>query len=148
MTRKKKINGFSFMEYGGMYRMVREDDDSMYPFPHGEMRTKQDYPYSYDPFFTYGDRETMEGCQTVYSDRLSQWDYEKNRTAIANNFSKDRTFLGQSPRAYQAYLSEYYGRKVKLGAVAEGCNVANGYPYLIFFFKFVETDLTSEKKSD
>ena len=40
-------------------------------------RTKDKYPYSYDPFVVWKTEEDVKQNNTVYSDRLKQWDYEK-----------------------------------------------------------------------
>lgn len=40
-------------------------------------RTKFDFPYSYDGFVTYRAGNNSEITGTVYSDRLSESDYEK-----------------------------------------------------------------------
>ena len=100
-------------------------------------RTKQEWPYSYDEFFIFGDRHAIKGDDVhgVYSDRLEQWD----RTAFqraAKPFQK--RFEAFSRDECSQFLTDYYGKPTKCVALAEGCNVSNGYPYHIFWFTQTE----------
>ncbi len=39
------------------------------------------------------------------------------------------------PKKLSAFMTDYLGKKVKVTALAEGCNVSNGYPYWIIWFR-------------
>jgi hypothetical protein len=67
----------------------------------------------------------------MYDDRMRQWDQVAWRRACG----RVNTPLRQMRQTEaSAFLSAYLDRPVTATAVAEGCNVSNGYPYLIFFF--------------
>lgn len=98
--------------------------------PTRECRTKEDWPYSYSEHYLWGERE--KGCEAVYSDRLAQWDHEKAAAALKGMSGR----YGHWGKAGTSkYLSAYFGKPIEAVAVAEGCNVSNGYPYWVFWFR-------------
>lgn len=103
---------------------------------HGEHRTKEEWPYSYSPHYLWGDKH--EGAEAVYSDRLVQWDRESVDRALASVKDLNCRYGYWGQQGTSKFLSTYFGRSVHAVAVAEGCNVSNGYPYWIFWF--VEAD--------
>ena len=52
------------------------------------IRTKREYPYSYDGFVTWRGGDNKEANDTIYSDRLLQWDYEKQNRLSEKYFGK------------------------------------------------------------
>jgi len=95
---------------------------------------KTSNPYSYSEFYLarsvpVADVKKYDG---VYSDRLQEWNREKFEEA-GKPFQK--RFDQFSLKDCSAFLTAYYGKPVTAVALAEGCNVSNGYPYWIFWFK-------------
>lgn len=99
-------------------------------------RTKWSHPYSYDPFIVWFGN-AKRGDSAVYSDRLWQWNYDKCRSSIDAVRSKDanQRFDNSNPSQVEEFLSLYYDKPIKLTAIVEGCNVSNGYPYWVFYFR-------------
>lgn len=101
-------------------------------------RTRDEYPYSYDPYVTWKSREVdlKEITGTVYSDRLLQWGYNKTRTLMKKHFGTQGDYYsGREPKKIESFLAEYMGHDITLIAVQEGCNVSNGYPYWVFHYR-------------
>lgn len=99
-------------------------------------KTKHTHPYSYDGFVQWRGGSNDEANGTVYSDRMSQWDYEKNDALKKKHFGNvSDYFSGRQPKDIEAYLSDYFGKPVKLILVMEYCNVSNGYPVWRFDYK-------------
>lgn len=102
-------------------------------------RSKQDHPYSYDPFTVWMDMsfKSNEDCHVIYSDRMSQWDYQKNRTLQKEHLGKETDYLGDfTPNQLTNYLSAYLEREIIMIRIQECCNVSNGYPLWVFWFKY------------
>lgn len=99
-------------------------------------RTKRTYPYSYDGFVTYRNGSNEDVTGTIYSDRLSQWDWEKTHKLKKKHFNSQSDYWNTfTPKAIEAFLSDYIGNKIKLILVMEYCNVSNGYPVWRFDYK-------------
>ena len=101
--------------------------------PNRENRTKEDWPYSYSEFFLWGEPE--KGCEAVYSDRLAQWDYDKAAAAAKSVADLGSRYGYWGKDGTSKYLTTYFGRPVEALAAAEGCNVGNGFPYWVFWFR-------------
>jgi hypothetical protein len=110
-------------------RVMGEDQDRELRYS-DERRTKQQYPYSYDPFTTWGSRDPR--CNgSVYTDRMDQWDHDKF-------ISLGKKILGEVPNWFgtwcngakvEEFLREYMGKpNLKLTRVIEYCNMSTGYP--------------------
>ena len=99
-------------------------------------RVPQEYPYSYSPYVTYKNGEKEDITNTVFSDRLLQWDFKKYDTLIQKHFGNEgQYFDNRSPKKIEAFLSDYFDKpNIKLIAIMKGANMANGYPYWIFHF--------------
>ena len=70
-----------------------------------------------------------------YSDRLWQWDYDKAEfsTDVANKSNATpKTCLW-----FEAYLSSYFEKTVKIEHIIAGVNHSNGFSYLVFGYKFI-----------
>ncbi len=79
--------------------------------------------------YSYGTRVMLD-CHYDYSDRLSEWNYRKNRKSflVANSEPVKR----ESAAWFEAYLSHYYGYPVNVLHIIAGVNHGNGYPYTIY----------------
>lgn len=99
-------------------------------------RTKEKYPYSYDPFSVWVKEYNKNKSKTVYSDRLLQWDYDKyNKCSLEVWDSVAQIFYNREPKDIEKFLNLYLNIEIKLTAIEEGCNVSNGYPYWVFHYE-------------
>jgi hypothetical protein len=97
-------------------------------------RTKNEYPYSYDPFVVWEDNHGKSSV--VYSDRLYQWDYEKYNKCCQKVWNNEGQYFSQrQPQDIEKFLTLYFNKPIKLTLIMEGCNVSNGYPYWIFGYE-------------
>ncbi len=95
------------------------------------LRTPQTHPYSYDPFTVWGGPD--ESCNgSVYTDRMSQWDYQKYSKLgqeVFGNQGEMRWFTDYGPEAVEKFMRLYFGNEtVKLTRIVEYCNLSTGYP--------------------
>lgn len=98
-------------------------------------RTKHTHPYSYDAFVVWDNRQNVTPNSSCYSDRLLQWDYDKTRELSKKHFGEAGDYWSnRAPKKIEAFLSEYFGKKIRLAVIMEGCNVASGYPYWLFYY--------------
>lgn len=99
-------------------------------------RDKYQYPYSYDPYLVWIKDFEKGKNHVVYSDRLWQWDSDKyDRCCDEVWGNKGQYFDNRKPDEIERFLSLYFGEKIKLTAIMQGCNVSNGYPYWIFYYE-------------
>lgn len=98
--------------------------------------TPRSSPYRYDSFVVWKDRDfDKKKCDAVYSDRLFQWDNEKYNKCHKEVFNDEGQYFYQTdPKKIEKFLSLYFEEEIKLTAIMEGCNVANGFPCWTFFF--------------
>lgn len=102
-------------------------------------KTKAMHPYSYDGFVTYRSGSNDEVTSTVYSDRLSQWDWEKTKKLKIKHFNSQSDYWNSfTPKQIEAFLSDYIGSKIKLILIMEYCNAATGYPVWRFDYKTIK----------
>ena len=85
-------------------------------------------PYSYDPILQYSDGQP--GQSTVYSDRMSDWDYKKYRDLIDKHFDNPGDYFDQRKHdQIESFLRDYLDKpEIILCAVIEYCNLVSGYP--------------------
>lgn len=107
---------------------------------------KWTHPYSYSEFYIFG--RSVKGDGADYSDRLWQWNYEK-----ADRLWKEHVgcrWDQASAAQLSAFMSAYHGRPLRVTALAEGCNIGNGYPYWIVWYRDAApaTSLSSAKQSE
>lgn len=96
---------------------------------------KRTYPYSYDRFAVWKG-EWSQTDSAVYSDRLHQWDTKKYRECSIQVWPNGGgTFSQRSPLSIEKFLSLYFEKPIKLTGIEEGCNVSNGFPYWIFYYR-------------
>ena len=98
------------------------------------------HPDSYSPFFHWkaSDRTVKDPC--AYDDRMRQWKYDKWNevcNALPPVQNGMRRFEYQSQETLSKMLSDYYGETLVCTALVEGCNVSNGYPYYVFYWRKV-----------
>ena len=102
-------------------------------------RTPETHPYAYDPYFIAGSRKSVKNATSAYSDRLKLW-YDSSRFEAAKEAAKieghgdywwRRVGLAQMSR----FLSALTEKDCKCVGIAEGCNVSNGYPYWIIWWR-------------
>jgi hypothetical protein len=99
-------------------------------------RTKEESPYSYSDFYIWrevSDPLKTEGIAADYSDRLLQWSREKWDRAWDAVGSK--RFDQMTRDEVSRFISAYHGSPHEAVALSEGCNVSNGYPYWIIYYK-------------
>jgi len=85
-------------------------------------------PVEYDS----GEKST----DTVYSDRLYQWDPEKYNELCKKHFGNmGQYWSNRKPKLIEAFLCDYIGKPVTLTKVELTENVSTGYPIWIFFYK-------------
>lgn len=100
-------------------------------------RTKSEYPYSYDPIVVFRNFQ-LESDNTVWSDRLFQWDYEKYNKLCTKHFGNESQYwYDRNPELVESFLSDYVGYEIKLVRITESCNVSSGFPVWSFDFKRV-----------
>lgn len=122
------------MEASGPYGLSFEVDENGRPVE----RSKMQFPYSYSPFVVWRKAGTTgPGEHAVYSDRLFQWDSNKHDSLCLKHFGdRGQMWSSRSPAAIEAFLRDYFGRQdLELQLVMEGCNVASGYPYGVFYYR-------------
>ena len=100
-------------------------------------RTREECPYSYDGFVVYRNGENSEANNTIYSDRLLQWDYAKyNRLSKKHFGNEGQIFFDRDPKKIEKFLQDWMGNpKLKLIFIMEYCNVSNGFPLWRFDVK-------------
>lgn len=98
-------------------------------------REKRDHPYSYSEFYLWG--QQGKGDHGVYSDRLNQWSSEQwdRAWAAMKTAGIEKRFDMMCAKDARLFLTAYYGWPIICTAMIEGCNVGNGYPYWVFYFK-------------
>lgn len=92
------------------------------------VRTKLSHPYSYDPITIWVGGGKAE--DTVYTDRLFQWDHAKHDRLCEKHFgNRGQYWSEREPSKIEAFLRDYIGDpSVTLCCVTEYCNQATGYP--------------------
>lgn len=102
-------------------------------------RIKEEYPYSYDTYVVWKKDYKQGAGNTVYSDRLWQWNYQKYNDCCQRVWGDQaQVFYDRVPEDIQKFLSLYFNKEVKLTVIMQGCNVSNGYPYWVFIFEDVK----------
>lgn len=99
--------------------------------------SQREYPYSYSEYAIYNSGEWSENDYAVYSDRLRSWYDDDTYNKAAEKHLKPGQWYVQDPEDVQNFLSELFGYKIKLTGIEQGCNVSNGFPYWIFYYRKV-----------
>lgn len=119
-----------FITNDGMMVVGAFENDCVDEFDNPVECTKQEYPYSYDGFVTWRGGENKEANNTIYSDRLLHWDYEKTRRLMKKHFDDEGGYYyNRKPKDIEAFLREWTDDPgLKLVFIMEYCNRSNGYP--------------------
>jgi len=113
--------------YGKYKRPVIRSEDAVL-----ETYTNWNSPQADKERTIFGDKEA--DLFYNYSDRLAQWDYDKDRRA--NEYA---ALVAQPKTAkyFTAMLSYFHdGAEVSLRHIVAGCNRSNGFPYLVYGYKY------------
>jgi len=106
------------------------------------INTPVNAPYSHDAYCIYKntayENTDIREISMVYSDRLIQWDREKFDTCCKAVFGKILSIFPMDPPKIQSLLQIYFGKNIKILGLEKACNVSNGYPYLIIYYKEVD----------
>lgn len=103
-------------------------------FNDSENRSPREYPYSYSGHYLWREfdkHNVPKGIESVHSDRMMGWDYDKYKKAFhkagfADNIKKEKA---------KEIIEIYYDGKYECVGYAIECNLSNGYPYGIFYIK-------------
>lgn len=96
-----------------------------------QIRTKLTHPYSYDPIIQWqSEDKELKATNTVYSDRLFQWDANKYAELTKKHFDDSGSnWVNRDHEKIELFLKEYFdNNELKLVSVIEYCNQATGYP--------------------
>lgn len=121
------------------------------PFPRPEYKnirgeriihTPDKFPYSFDPYCIFKDSEYDEtdpkDIKQVFTDRMKQWDIKLYEYCCKKVFGKTIDCFSAIPsEMVQDFISNYFTKSVKILGLEIGCNVSNGYPYWIIYYKEV-----------
>ena len=105
---------------------------------HRILRTPFGHPYNYDEFVIVKTKDFSRDDSAFYSDRFTHWyDYEtlnaaKEKCGLEHG---DYFWCYYYPDKISEFLTEVTGKKHNVTCIVEGCNVSNGYPYWIIFYK-------------
>jgi len=125
------------MEFDIFYGRVsvrgkRKDVPDQYQkfLPENLSKTKNDYPYTYSPFLIFFNEEATEGAtNTIYTDRLLQWDYEKHNLLCEKHFrNKSQYWHDRDAKRIEQFLCDWTGKKIVLVANIQYVNLSSGYP--------------------
>lgn len=106
-------------------------------------RTPASHPYSYDEFVIFKSERFEKTDCMVYHDRMMQWSgsaFSKAIREVWPDKPHSQMFNGKKPADINRFLNLYFGKKVELTAVLQGCNVGNGFPYWIFAYKELDRE--------
>lgn len=105
-------------------------------------KTKLEHPYTYDGFVVLRLGKNEEANNTIYSDRLLQWNYKRYNELSRKHFGNESQVW--SDRIYnhkkiEAFLQDWCNDiELKLIFVMEYCNVSTGYPVWRFDVKTIK----------
>lgn len=109
-----------------------------YEFIHheGDVRTKQDHPYSYDPIRHYHARAHGD-VGSAYDDRMQQWDSAKWRASaqiMNDKYGAGAWRLTCGPQAEEMLRLYYDAPSLVLTDLVEFCNQSSGYAHFSFCY--------------
>ncbi len=96
-------------------------------------KLKSEHPYSYSPFFLFRAKPKEQLNNAMYHDRMQMWDQKKYADAC-EAIGGERAIHQLNRTTATEFLKTYLGKDVVCTALAEGCNIGNGYPYWIFWY--------------
>lgn len=102
-------------------------------------RVPEIYPYSYDKFAIWENGYSLKDC-AVYSDRLYQLNADKYNSCCEKIWgNRGQMFYDRDIDDIEKFLSMYYEKSVTLTGIEQGCNVSNGFPFWIFYYREVQS---------
>ena len=108
----------------------------MYRDWHGKPveKTPHSHPYSYDAYVV--EKKADKYKNSIYSDRLWQWDYKKYNELCRKYFGNEaQLWDGRSFNKIEEFLRDHQSNpELRLIGIMKGCNVSSGYPYWVFMF--------------
>ena len=110
-------------------------------------RPRKEYPYSFDHYCVFKAIDFDKTTDTVYSDRMLQWNSEKFNACHMHVFGDEGQYFDcRKPELIEQFLREYFDFGLSLTGIEEGCNYSNGYPYWVFYFRRTEEDQAQGSK--
>lgn len=99
--------------------------------PQNITKPQMSYPYNYDPFLIFFNEDAkQEAADTIYTDRLLQWDWEKHNKLCRKHFGNEGQMWGnRDHKKIEAFLCDWTGKRIVLVANIQYVNVSNGYPH-------------------
>jgi len=100
-------------------------------------RTPRTHPYTYDSHVIFRKGENGEIDNTAYSDRIRDWDYEKQKRLKEKYFPKAGDYYPREDASkVEQFLCEFFDApKLKLVIITECCNQSSGNPVWCFHMK-------------
>jgi len=105
-------------------------------------RPKSKYPYTYSSFVTWRNGENEEITESVYTDRLLQWDWDKHNRLCREHFGNEGQYWdNRDPKKIEAFLRDWTdNQELQLIVIMECCNQATGYPLWYFGYNIPQQD--------
>ena len=102
-------------------------------------KTKMTHPYNYDAFVIWESVNKDKANNTIYTDNLLHWDYDKHNKLCEKHFgNKGQLWADRKPEKIEKFLRDWTeDEKLELVRVMEHCNQATGYP--LWRFDFIST---------
>lgn len=100
-------------------------------------RTKLTHPYSYDGYVLWRGGDNDEIKNTVYSDRLREWNYKKTERLNEKYNTNINSWKEKDPKKIEKFLQDYCDNpEIKLILIMEYCNQSTGYPVWRFDYGY------------
>jgi len=116
------MNTIYEMGYGGLF--------SRYDFyDPNATRGPDSHPYNFDTYYTW--RPQVKYNNTIYSDRMREWDWDKAKAAFAGMPGPQ----SMTPDQAKTVIDRYYDGKAECVGYAVSCNQSSGYPLGVFFVR-------------
>jgi hypothetical protein len=121
-------------------------------------RSPSESTYGFSEYFLWRTKEVRptkpggihasydEGISAEYSDRLREQNRDAFDRAVREVGRSDEAMA--DPTSASRFMTVYFGKKTKVVAVARGCNVGNGFPYWIVWFKTASRKTASPKTTE
>lgn len=121
--------------------MSNTDGFSMYRDLDGKpvVKTSETHPYCYDTFVVWQNNHKRGVGELVHSDRiivLKTMQHSRISRHLWGN--EGHSFYNRKPEEIEIYLTHLLGKRLRLTAITQSCNVAHGYPYWGFHFVYVD----------
>lgn len=133
MTDLKSFD-FRSMGWENCWELAEPLLSGTYPQDRPGIRTKFQYPYNYDPFTIW----CGPGVPTdsVYTDRLLSWDFEKHNRLCEKYFGNTGQRWGnRDPKKVEQFLRDWFENpSIRLCEIVECCNQSNGFPLWCLMF--------------